>query len=59
MNTNGNVEFQVRHSMLTPYPCFNNLVEASPNKYQIKGLEGIVLMVHSLLLENPISWASI
>ena len=32
----------------SPYPCFSNTVEVAPNRWQIKGLEGIIPMVYSL-----------
>lgn len=34
--------------MFSPYPCFRNIVEVSPGKWQIKGLEGMIPMVYSL-----------
>lgn len=33
----------------SPYPCFSNTVEVAPNRWQIKGLEGIMPMVYSLM----------
>lgn len=32
----------------SPYPCFSNTVEIAPNRWQIKGLEGIIPMVYSI-----------
>lgn len=33
----------------SPYNCFNNTVEISPNRYQIQGLEGKLPLVYSLV----------
>jgi 2-polyprenyl-3-methyl-5-hydroxy-6-metoxy-1,4-benzoquinol methylase len=32
----------------SPYPCFNNLVETEPGKWQVKGLEDKLPMMYSL-----------
>lgn len=37
----------------SPYPCFQNVVTIAPNKYNIKGLEGKIPMVYSLLMAKP------
>lgn len=35
--------------MYSPYPCFRNVVEFEPGKWHIKGLEGKIPMVYSLM----------
>lgn len=37
----------------SPYPCFKNLLKLEDKKYQIKGLEGKIPMVYSLLMNKP------
>lgn len=37
----------------SPYPCFKNLLKLEDKKYQIKGLEGKLPMVYSLLMNKP------
>ena len=36
----------------SPYPCFSHIIETSPGQYQLKGLEDILPMVYSLIVEN-------
>jgi SAM-dependent methyltransferase len=35
--------------MYSPYPCFRNMVETEPGKWHIKGMEGKLPMVYSLV----------
>lgn len=35
--------------MFSPYPCFRNVVEFEPGKWHIKGLEGKIPIVYSLM----------
>lgn len=35
--------------MYSPYPCFRNVMESEPGKWHIKGLEGKIPMVYSLM----------
>lgn len=37
----------------SPYPCFSNMVEVGPRRYQIQGLEGKLPMVYALKLSKP------
>ncbi len=37
----------------SPYNCFQNTVEVEPGLYQIKGLEGKIPMVYSLMAKKP------
>ncbi len=46
------IEFFNEH-MFSPYPCFRNVVEAGPDKWHIKGLEGKIPMVFSLKATKP------
>ena len=32
----------------SPYNCFNNTIEIEPNKFQIKGLQGIIPMLYAI-----------
>jgi len=36
----------------SPYACFQNIIEISPQKYQIKGLEGKLPMIYALKMFN-------
>lgn len=46
--TNG-LEIQVfNEHYYSPYNCFQNTVEIAPDRWQIKGLEGIIPMVYSI-----------
>jgi SAM-dependent methyltransferase len=38
--------------MYSPYPCFNNTVEIENGKWQIKGMEGKIPMVYSVLAKK-------
>jgi hypothetical protein len=38
----------------SPYPCFTNIVEIDKGKWQVKGLEGKLPMVYSLLCTKAI-----
>jgi hypothetical protein len=40
--------------MYSPYPCFRNSVEAGEGKWHIKGLEGKIPMVYSLMARSQI-----
>lgn len=39
--------------MFSPYPCFRNTVETAPGQWQIRGLEGKLPMVYSLMALKP------
>lgn len=36
----------------SPYPCFDNIVETAPQRYQIKGLEEKIPMVYALVAQR-------
>ena len=38
--------------MYSPYPCFNNTVEFEKGKWHIKGLEGKIPMVYSIMAKR-------
>lgn len=38
--------------MYSPYPCFNNVIEFEEGKWHIKGLEGKIPMVYSILAKK-------
>jgi SAM-dependent methyltransferase len=38
--------------MYSPYPCFSNTVETEKGKWQIKGMEGKIPMVYSILAKR-------
>ncbi len=38
--------------MYSPYPCFNNTIEFEKGKWHIKGLEGKIPMVYSIMAKN-------
>lgn len=38
--------------MYSPFPCFNNLVETEKGKWQIRGMEGKLPMVYSIMCEK-------
>ena len=40
--------------MYSPYPCFRNSVEAEEGKWHIKGMEGKIPMVYSLMARYQI-----
>jgi SAM-dependent methyltransferase len=46
---------QIQHFnefMYSPYPCFSNTVEIEKGKWQIKGMEGKIPMVYSILAKR-------
>jgi SAM-dependent methyltransferase len=45
------LEFFNEH-MYSPYPCFRNIVETEPGKWQVKGMEGKIPMVYSLRMKK-------
>ena len=40
---------QFNEFMYSPYPCFRNVIEFEPGKWHIKGLEGKIPMLYSLM----------
>jgi SAM-dependent methyltransferase len=40
--------------MYSPYPCFSNTIESEKGKWQIKGMEGKIPMVYSILAKKGI-----
>lgn len=47
------LEFFNEH-MYSPYPCFRNMVETTPGKWEIRGMEGKLPMVYSLRAVKPL-----
>ena len=43
---------QFNEHMYSPYPCFRNVVEFEPGKWHIKGMEGKIPMVYSLMAKS-------
>ena len=47
--TKHGLQLQSLHEYLySPYPCFNNVAETEPGKWQVKGLENKIPMVYSV-----------
>jgi 2-polyprenyl-3-methyl-5-hydroxy-6-metoxy-1,4-benzoquinol methylase len=51
LNAGLQLQFFNEH-MYSPYPCFNNSVEYETGKWHIKGLEGKIPMVYSLMMKK-------